>query len=66
MKELPFIFGSAGTIVFDLAYFYQYYILYATDMQLRELERELYNPEEDSVQHRATEHTSLLSGETQT
>ena len=50
MKELPFIFGSAGTIVFDLAYFYQYYILYATDMQLRELERELYNPDEDSVQ----------------
>ncbi|EJS42224.1 YDR352W [Saccharomyces arboricola H-6] len=66
INELPFIFGSAGTIAFDLIYFYQYYVLYATDMQLRELEREIYSPEEDSVGQQVTEHTSLLSGETQT
>ncbi|AJV14029.1 hypothetical protein H826_YJM1463D00533 [Saccharomyces cerevisiae YJM1463] len=66
VNELPFIFGSAGTIAFDLIYFYQYYILYVTDMQLRELERELYSPEEDSAAQLVTERTSLLSGETQT
>ncbi|CAI4058961.1 hypothetical protein SKDZ_04G5510 [Saccharomyces kudriavzevii ZP591] len=66
MNELPFIFGSAGTIAFDLIYFYQYYVLYATDMQLRELERELYDPEEANVEQPVTERTSLLSGETQT
>ncbi|CAI4056204.1 hypothetical protein N7582_000537 [Saccharomyces uvarum] len=66
INELPFIFGSAGTIAFDMIYFYQYYVLYATDMQLRELEREIYEPERDNVRPEATENTSLLSGETQT
>lgn len=30
-NELPFIFGSAGTVAFDLIYFYQYYVLYSRD-----------------------------------
>lgn len=38
MNEMPFIVGSAGTIVFDIIYFYQNYVLYAEDMLLRELE----------------------------
>ncbi|KAG0663645.1 putative vacuolar membrane transporter for cationic amino acids [Monosporozyma unispora] len=40
-RTMPFIFGSAGTIAFDLIYFYQYYVLYADDVKLRSLEREL-------------------------
>lgn len=43
MNEMPFIFGSAGTILFDIIYFYQHYVLYSKDMKLRELERELFN-----------------------
>lgn len=41
INAMPFIFGSAGTIVFDLIYFYQYYYLYSDDSKLRELEREM-------------------------
>ncbi|SCV06134.1 LANO_0H22848g1_1 [Lachancea nothofagi CBS 11611] len=41
MSEMPFIVGSAGTVVFDLIYFYQHYVLYAEDMHLRELEGQL-------------------------
>ncbi|CCK69611.1 Ypq2p KNAG_0C05100 [Huiozyma naganishii CBS 8797] len=39
-NAMPFIFGSAGTIAFDLVYFYQYYVLYADDYKLRNLERD--------------------------
>lgn len=53
-RAAPFIFGSAGTIIFDLIYFYQYYVLYAEDMKLRTLERELLSP-------RVSEQTPLLS-----
>ncbi|KAL3235096.1 hypothetical protein RNJ44_02884 [Nakaseomyces bracarensis] len=54
MNEMPFIFGSAGTVVFDLIYFYQYYVLYSKDSKLRELEREIYEgsveePDESSA-----------------
>ncbi|SCU85335.1 LAFA_0D15126g1_1 [Lachancea sp. 'fantastica'] len=45
MNELPFIVGSAGTVLFDLAYFYQHYVLYADDMHLRRLETHLSNDE---------------------
>ncbi|SCU85694.1 LAME_0D02366g1_1 [Lachancea meyersii CBS 8951] len=45
MNEMPFIVGSAGTVLFDLAYFYQHYVLYAEDMRLRELETHLSNDE---------------------
>ncbi|SCU77839.1 LADA_0A02476g1_1 [Lachancea dasiensis] len=41
MREMPFIVGSAGTVLFDLTYFYQHYILYSEDMRLRELEGRL-------------------------
>lgn len=34
----PFIAGSAGTVAFDLLYFYQHYVLYGEDMRLRRLE----------------------------
>lgn len=40
MNALPFLFGSTVTIAFDMIYFYQHYVLYAQDMQLRVLERE--------------------------
>lgn len=53
-RAAPFIFGSAGTIIFDLIYFYQYYVLYAEDVKLRTLERELLSP-------RVNEETPLLS-----
>ncbi|CUS21790.1 LAQU0S04e00848g1_1 [Lachancea quebecensis] len=61
MSELPFIIGSTGTILFDLIYFYQHYILYASDMRLRELEAHVDGPisEEERVA-RATETTPLL------
>ncbi|CEP60684.1 Ypq2p LALA0_S01e16600g [Lachancea lanzarotensis] len=45
MNELPFIVGSAGTVLFDFAYFYQHYVLYAEDMRLRRLETHLSNDE---------------------
>ncbi|OXB45370.1 uncharacterized protein HLK63_A02255 [Nakaseomyces glabratus] len=48
-NELPFIFGSAGTVAFDLIYFYQYYVLYSRDNKLRELEREIYDNNEDET-----------------
>lgn len=32
----PFIVGSAGTVAFDLLYFYQHYVLYADDSHYRE------------------------------
>ncbi|EDO17036.1 hypothetical protein Kpol_530p5 [Vanderwaltozyma polyspora DSM 70294] len=48
MNAMPFIFGSAGTVAFDMIYFYQHYVLYSSDMKLRELERELFN--EDLIQ----------------
>ena len=41
-NALPFIWGSAGTIIFDLIYFYQYYVLYSDDTKLRQIEREIY------------------------
>lgn len=44
MNELPFIFGSAGTIVFDLIYFYQHYILYADDQLIRQIESDELTP----------------------
>lgn len=53
-RTAPFIFGSAGTVIFDLIYFYQYYVLYADDTKLRTLERELLSP-------RVSEETPLLS-----
>lgn len=59
VKTMPFIFGSAGTIVFDLIYFYQYYVLYAEDGKLRSLERELLR--EGSVTSFASEQTPLLT-----
>lgn len=34
----PFIAGSAGTVAFDLLYFYQHYVLYGEDLRLREQE----------------------------
>ena len=49
-NALPFIIGSAGTIIFDLIYFYQYSVLYSSDNKLRAIEREIYeeeNSEED-------------------
>ncbi|SMN19689.1 similar to Saccharomyces cerevisiae YDR352W YPQ2 Putative protein of unknown function [Maudiozyma saulgeensis] len=46
-NALPFIIGSAGTVVFDLIYFYQYYVLYARDTTLRALEREIYDEGSD-------------------
>lgn len=44
MNALPFIVGSAGTIVFDLTYFYQHYVLYADDNIIRRLESDEYMP----------------------
>ncbi|CCC70803.1 hypothetical protein NCAS_0F03190 [Naumovozyma castellii] len=58
INELPFIFGSAGTIAFDLIYFYQYYVLYADDMKWRELEREILEDESDGETE--DEQTALL------
>ncbi|CCF58555.1 hypothetical protein KAFR_0E04040 [Kazachstania africana CBS 2517] len=40
-NEAPFIFGSLGTVLFDLVYFYQCYVLYVDDSKWRELERNL-------------------------
>ncbi|KAL2710218.1 putative vacuolar amino acid transporter YPQ2 [Kluyveromyces marxianus] len=44
MNALPFIVGSAGTIVFDFTYFYQHYVLYADDNIIRRLESDEYMP----------------------
>lgn len=44
INELPFIFGSSGTIIFDLIYFYQHYVLYADDQIIRQLESDEYTP----------------------
>lgn len=59
-NALPFIVGSAGTVSFDLIYFYQYYVLYASDTKVREIEREIYN-EVDEQQE--SEQTPLIQGE---
>ncbi|CCD24125.1 Ypq2p NDAI_0C04660 [Naumovozyma dairenensis CBS 421] len=63
-NEMPFIFGSAGTIIFDLIYFYQYYVLYADDLKLRELEREIMeecsNEDVDGQGVEVSERTALL------
>lgn len=56
-NALPFIVGSAGTVSFDLVYFYQYYVLYASDTKIREIEREIYNEVEESAE---TETTPLI------
>lgn len=40
LNALPFLLGASVTILFDLVYFYQHYVLYAEDMNLRALERE--------------------------
>lgn len=40
MNALPFLLGATVTILFDMVYFYQHYVLYADDMKLRALERE--------------------------
>ncbi|GAV51712.1 hypothetical protein ZYGR_0AF01830 [Zygosaccharomyces rouxii] len=32
----PFIVGSAGTVAFDILYFYQHYVLYSSDLHYRE------------------------------
>lgn len=40
LNALPFLLGASVTILFDLVYFYQHYVLYAEDMRLRALERE--------------------------
>lgn len=71
-RTMPFIFGSAGTVLFDLIYFYQYYVLYADDNKLRSLEREMLSAVSstdpsrdshlDSTDHIDTEHTPLISG----
>ena len=47
-NALPFIWGSAGTIIFDLIYFYQYYVLYSDDTKLRQIEREIYEEGSES------------------
>lgn len=39
-KALPFIIGSAGTIIFDLIYFYQHFVLYKFDIHSKLLEPE--------------------------
>lgn len=57
-NALPFIIGSAGTIIFDLIYFYQYYVLYSSDTKLRAIEREIYQEEEESSEE--NEDTPLL------
>lgn len=36
LNAAPFIVGSAGTIAFDVMYFYQHYILYSDDLHNRE------------------------------
>lgn len=41
VNTMPFIVGSVGPIFFDLIYFYQYYVLYADDTKIRNLEREI-------------------------
>ncbi|EDO18108.1 hypothetical protein Kpol_1031p12 [Vanderwaltozyma polyspora DSM 70294] len=33
LNELPFIIGNSGTIIFDIVYFYQHYILYRETQQ---------------------------------
>lgn len=47
MKELPYILGSSGTIVFDIAYFYQRYIyrFNGRNTLVMELEDELWEGE---------------------
>lgn len=57
-NALPFIIGSAGTIIFDLIYFYQYYVLYSSDSKLRAIEREIYEEEESGEE---SEDTPLLT-----
>ncbi|CCE63280.1 hypothetical protein TPHA_0E01870 [Tetrapisispora phaffii CBS 4417] len=73
--ELPFIFGSAGTVIFDVIYFYQHYVLYSKDMKFRQLERDVFTslndnlgdiPQYESLEtnirkNRATEQTPLLT-----
>lgn len=64
-RTLPFIFGSAGTIVFDLIYFYQYYVLYVDDTRLRTMERQLLGGEStttdpEAADPEAAEQTPLL------
>lgn len=44
LNALPFIVGSAGTVVFDLIYFYQHYVLYAEDYNIRRLESDEFTP----------------------
>lgn len=39
-NALPFLLGASITILLDMIYFYQHYVLYASDMRLRALECE--------------------------
>lgn len=57
LNELPFIIGSAGTVIFDLIYFYQHYVLYSEDAKLRKLEHEYATCSE----HVINEHSALLN-----
>ncbi|XBW36636.1 hypothetical protein QEN19_002208 [Hanseniaspora menglaensis] len=35
-KELPFLLGSIGTLIWDFIYLYQHFVLYRDDMKIRE------------------------------
>lgn len=46
INEMPFILGNSGTIIFDLIYFYQHYVLYSNapsinrDLRLKEMSKD--------------------------
>lgn len=55
LNAMPFILGCTVTIFFDMVYFYQHYVLYAKDMQLRAFERE-----HEHHEHLSDENSPLL------
>lgn len=62
-NALPFIIGSAGTVIFDLIYFYQYYVLYSSDTRIREIERLIYEENEDEIIAQQHEETNNIPTE---
>jgi len=46
-KELPFLLGSIGTLLWDFIYLYQHFVLYADDKRIRDELKKLNIVDED-------------------
>ncbi|KAH3900218.1 Ypq2p SCDLUD_003189 [Saccharomycodes ludwigii] len=61
MNELPFILGSAGTLLFDFIYIYQHFVLYAEDNRIRHEEEEEEEERLLRQEYDSSENTPLLN-----